>query len=686
MDDILKEMVDNETLFQTLENTEREEAMEAEQNSRDSMGGPSMDFSLDIPMHEETPSSLESPLTRQSFLPPPSTPFFNLPQATVLTASQPLLHKLQIPLMAANTQRESRERRDSRHENPPAPPPTSLPSTSLPPPSAPLPAPLMSLGEPQQRNMMADSERKHSRVNEVPESSSRNGSFSSLPKSRLADSSPTHTPSQLPPVTVGPQLGTIPKLSSLGRIPKKGQPPSSSQPLDSSPSLPTKTTTMQVPVNAPPKAVEPIRISRGKIAPTNDGRRDSVDSQDTMRAESMGESDCGMTESEDNESVFKTDRGRDKSRDHDATPKSQHKGTWDELFDDAPATVDESNKEKKKREAQERENKRRLEMKEMEKKKEREKRRKKDDERRPDRTREERDRHDKRSTDDRRRESRGDEKDEREREKEREERMKEREREEKQKKIEMKRKEQEDQKKIIETALKRQNEIEERARQKKKEEDDRKRELKEREDERRREKEREEEKKRETKEKKEEEEKMKKERENKAKEERRNELERRRRKEMQMKKQNERFIPLSDSPLDKIAAEMDGKEIRKENEHETATPASSRVMEISSGMERHRSSSMMGSLHSSKTGIYLEKAQRLRDSNEKEKGITPEVSRQTRRPIRIQMAPVKRPPPPAITSDEEEEEGEGETEKTPSHKKGRLEDKRIDNVLNKLYR
>ncbi|KAF8386245.1 hypothetical protein PRIPAC_75387 [Pristionchus pacificus] len=667
--EFLTSVAEGETLFETLESVERDEAIEADQNSRDSMNrsGGIASLSLDIPMHYDVPpstSSLISPLThippssssQQSHsgytmpIPPPShSNSSSDPTPICRLADRPLMEQYNerpcivnaIDNLNGNTCLAS----FTQHPPPPPPPPPApslLPSLplSLPPtlPSIPLIPPS---NEPQSNTITAEKKT----CNEVRESSwAKNvAPPSSQMKCRLPPPPLLSTSSSHLPTSTSTTMSTTPKLSSLGRIPKKGQSSNSTIPSCDSPMA-----AMSVPLNDPSKMSNGFRMSKGKVAPFPNGineRRDSLESQDTLRAESVGESDCTMTENEEEQPLKKE------------TNKQEKKPTWDDLFEDSPSTVEEGNREKEHKALQE--NKRRLEMKELEKKRERDKRRKdkdkKEDERR-DRSKEDRNRTDKRSFDDRKKESYRDEKDDREKE-------------------QRKRREQEEQKKIIE-AQKRQMEADEKARQKKKEEENRKRELKEKEDEKRREKEKEM--------KKVEDEKLKQEKETKTKEERRNELERRRRKEALLRKNNEKHPPLliGDSPLDKIAAVMDGKELK--NEFETTTIRSSRVMEISSGMERHRSSSLMGSLHSSKSGIFLGKAQELRGALVDKKSLS-ECNRPIR-PNRIQMAPMKRPPSAMISDDESDDDDEDEEEQETTHKKSKLEDNKIDDILNKLHK
>ncbi|GMS80191.1 hypothetical protein PENTCL1PPCAC_2366, partial [Pristionchus entomophagus] len=68
--EIMKSVVDGDTLFETFDTFEREEAMEADQNSRDSMNqsGGNASLALDVPMHEDmhqSNPSLISPFYRQ---------------------------------------------------------------------------------------------------------------------------------------------------------------------------------------------------------------------------------------------------------------------------------------------------------------------------------------------------------------------------------------------------------------------------------------------------------------------------------------------------------------------------------------------------------------------------------------------------------------------------------------------
>eukprot|EP00080_Pristionchus_pacificus_P010188 PDM70208.1 50S ribosome-binding GTPase [Pristionchus pacificus] len=577
--EFLTSVAEGETLFETLESVERDEAIEADQNSRDSMNrsGGIASLSLDIPMHYDVPPSTSSLISPLTHIPPSSS-------------SQQSHSGYTMPI----------------------PPPSHSNSSSD-------PTPICRLAD---RPLMEQYNERPCIVNAIDNLNGkvRESSWaknvappSSQMKCRLPPPPLLSTSSSHLPTSTSTTMSTTPKLSSLGRIPKKGQSSNSTIPSCDSPMA-----AMSVPLNDPSKMSNGFRMSKGKVAPFPNGineRRDSLESQDTLRAESVGESDCTMTENEEEQPLKKE------------TNKQEKKPTWDDLFEDSPSTVEEGNREKEHKALQE--NKRRLEMKELEKKRERDKRRKdkdkKEDERR-DRSKEDRNRTDKRSFDDRKKESYRDEKDDREKE-------------------QRKRREQEEQKKIIE-AQKRQMEADEKARQKKKEEENRKRELKEKEDEKRREKEKEM--------KKVEDEKLKQEKETKTKEERRNELERRRRKEALLRKNNEKHPPLliGDSPLDKIAAVMDGKELKNEFEH--------------------RSSSLMGSLHSSKSGIFLGKAQELRGALVDKKSLS-ECNRPIR-PNRIQMAPMKRPPSAMISDDESDDDDEDEEEQETTHKKKGLEE------------
>lgn len=56
------------------------------------------------------------------------------------------------------------------------------------------------------------------------------------------------------------------------------------------------------------------------------------------------------------------------------------------------------------------------------------------------------------------------------------------------------------------------------------------------------------------------------------------------------------------------------------------------------------------------------------------------------RPNRIQMAPMKRPPSAMVSDDDEDDDDEDEEEKETTHKKSKLEDNKIDDILNKLHK
>ncbi|GMR59206.1 hypothetical protein PMAYCL1PPCAC_29401, partial [Pristionchus mayeri] len=398
--DILNSVVDDDTLYETLESVEREEAM-ADQNSRDSMNESGRGFSLDIPMHDEVPPSSSHlsphphhpiplpPLHRNSIsMPPPPAPSHYVPSGDISANHQAP------PLMDQYIEHSSTmNSMDNRAYN--------CCTDSCAPGVSPLPHPPNLFAFESQTKITTEAEKKPSRV---ADAWAKNGAPPSQPKTPLPP--PPHTPSHALPPSSSSTFGIAPKLCSLGRIPKKGQSSGSSGIIPSPSASPREFFS----IAESSKCLEGFRISKGKTAPMingKDGRKDSMDSQETLRAESVGESDCTMTENEDN--------------DHHPVRKepikSEKKSSWDDLFDDGPSTMDESNKEREKQKDQE--NKRRLEMRELEKKKEREKRRKekekKDDERR-DRSRDDKNRYDKRSVEDRRRESGRDEKEEKEKE------------------------------------------------------------------------------------------------------------------------------------------------------------------------------------------------------------------------------------------------------------------------------